>query len=157
MAARGPCGRRCVAMFKSRGMNIVFVLMALLIIGIIVVFFLMDGVAKSKTDINNPSIDQIVNDLTYATGEVTTNIQGDHFIKVDFNIQVSNKDAKDELTKRSFQVKNAVIYTVSGMKPTDLQDQKGIANLENLIKNRLNGFLRSGTVTHVYTTEKIVQ
>ncbi|GGL44062.1 flagellar basal body-associated FliL family protein [Sporolactobacillus putidus] len=144
-------------MFKNRVINITFIIMTLMIIGIITVFFVMNGIAQSKSDVKNPSIDQIVNNLTLATGEITTNISGDHFIKVDFNIQVSNSAAKDELSKRSFQVKNAVIYTVSGMTPANLQDQKGLANLENLIKNRLNSFLRSGTVTHVYTTEKIVQ
>lgn len=131
--------------------------MALMIIGIAAAFFVMNRTAQSKVDVKNPTIDQIVNNLTVTTGEITTNISGDHFIKVDFKIQVSNSAAKDELTKRSFEVKNAVIYTVSGMKPADVQDQKGIANLENLLRNRLNGFLKSGTVTHVYTTEKIVQ
>ncbi|MCL1630877.1 flagellar basal body-associated FliL family protein [Sporolactobacillus sp. CPB3-1] len=72
-------------------------------------------------------------------------------------MRVSNKDAKEELEKRSFQVKNAVIYTVSGMEPDDVQDQEGISNLENMLKNKINGFLESGNVVHVYTTEKIVQ
>ncbi|RYL95336.1 flagellar basal body-associated protein FliL [Sporolactobacillus sp. THM7-4] len=144
-------------MFKSRWMNILFLMMGLLIIGSVIAFFVIDSLAKDKADVRNPNIDQIVNDLTVSTGEITTNIKGNHFIKVDFNIQVSNKSAKDELSKRSFQVKNAVIYVVSAMTPGDLQDQNGIANLEILIKNRVNGFLESGHVTHVYTTEKIVQ
>ncbi|TGB00288.1 flagellar basal body-associated protein FliL [Sporolactobacillus shoreae] len=144
-------------MFKSRGLNVLFILMILVIIGTVVAYFMLSNYAQGKNDVQNPSIDEIVNDLTVDTGEITTNIQGDHFIKVDFNIQVSNKDAKDELTKRSFQVKNAVIYTVSDMTPQDLQNQKGIASLEDQIKNRINSFLDSGTVTHVYTTEKVVQ
>ncbi|RYM07176.1 flagellar basal body-associated protein FliL [Sporolactobacillus sp. THM7-7] len=144
-------------MFKSRGMNILFIVMVLLIVAVAAGFFVVNRMAEDKTDVVHPNIDQIVKDLTVETGEITTNIKGDHFIKVNFNIQVSNKDAKDELTKRSFQVKNAVIYTVSGMSPNDLQDQKGIVNLERLIGDRVNGFLDSGHVTHVYTTEKIVQ
>ncbi|WP_100487689.1 flagellar basal body-associated FliL family protein [Sporolactobacillus pectinivorans] len=144
-------------MFKSRGLNILFIIMILVIIGTVVAYFMLSSYAQGKTDIQNPSINEIVQDLTVSTGEITTNIQGDHFIKVEFNIQVSNRDAKNELMERSFQVKNAVIYTVSGMTPQDLQDQKGIANLEDQVENRINGFLESGHVTHVYTTEKIVQ
>lgn len=146
-------------MFKSRGMNILFIFMVLMIIGTVAAFFIMSGVGSGNGSEENkdPNIDEIVKDLTVATGEITTNIKGDHFIKLDFNIQVSNKDAKDELEKRSFQVKNAVIYTVSGMTPQDLQDQAGLSNLENMVKNKINSFLKSGTVTHVYTTEKIVQ
>ncbi|GAY74547.1 flagellar basal body-associated FliL family protein [Sporolactobacillus inulinus] len=143
-------------MFKSRAMNLLFTLMVLVIIGTIIVFFF---IFRQQSDGKNKGtdIDEIVNHLTVDTGEITTNIKGDHFIKLDFNIQVSSKEAKEELEKRSFQVKNAVIYTVSGMTPEDLQDQQGIAQLESLIKKRVDGFLQSGTVTHVYTTEKIVQ
>lgn len=137
-------------------MNLLFTLMVLVIIGTIIVFFF---IFRQQSDGKNKGtdIDEIVNHLTVDTGEITTNIKGDHFIKLDFNIQVSSKEAKEELEKRSFQVKNAVIYTVSGMTPEDLQDQQGIAQLEGLIKKRVDGFLQSGTVTHVYTTEKIVQ
>ncbi|MCO7174698.1 flagellar basal body-associated protein FliL [Sporolactobacillus kofuensis] len=144
-------------MFKSRGMNLLFILMVLVIIGTVAAFFIMSSMNRSEEPVKDPNIDEIVKDLTVDTGEITTNIKGDHFIKLDFNIQVSNKDAKAELTKRSFQVKNAVIYTVSGMTPSDLQDQQGLNKLETMIKVKINSFLKSGTVTHVYTTEKIVQ
>ncbi|WP_010630948.1 flagellar basal body-associated FliL family protein [Sporolactobacillus vineae] len=144
-------------MFKSKGLNIIFILMIVMIIGTVIAYFLLSGYAQSRADVRNPSIDEINKDLTVSTGEITTNIQGDHFIKVDFNIQVSNKQARDELQKRSFQMKNAVIYVVSDLTAGKIQNQQGIAGLENQIKNRINGFLQSGTVTHVYTTEKIVQ
>jgi flagellar FliL protein len=131
--------------------------MIIMIIGTVVAYFLLSGYAQSRVDVRHPSIDEINKDLTVSTGEITTNIQDNHFIKVDFNIQVSNKQARDELQKRSFQMKNAVIYVVSDLTAGKIQHQQGIANLEYQIKNRINGFLQSGTVTHVYTTEKIVQ
>lgn len=133
------------------------IFMTLVLVAAAAVYFYMAHAASEKKDIKNPSIDQIVDDLTVSTGEITTNIKDDHFIKVDFNIQVSNQVAKLELTKRSFQVKNAVIYTVSSMTSQDLSGQQGIANLETQIMNRINGFLTSGKVTHVYTTEMVVQ
>ncbi|MET1247886.1 flagellar basal body-associated FliL family protein [Sporolactobacillus sp. STCC-11] len=144
-------------MFKSRGMNVLFILMVLMIIGTIAAFFIMSNLGRGNEAEKDPDIDEIVKNLTVATGEITTNIKGDHFIKLDFNIQVSSKETKEELEKRSYQVKNAVIYTVSGMSPSDLQDQQGLSNLEDMVKKRINGFLKSGTVVHVYTTEKIVQ
>jgi flagellar FliL protein len=131
--------------------------MLLVIVSTATIFFIMSNQAGARQDVVNPDINQIVKNLTVETGEVTTNLKDDHFIKVNFNIQVSNKEAKDELTKRLFQVKNAVIYILSGMTPNDLEDQKGIANLEKLIQSRVNDFLQNGHVTHVYTTEKIVQ
>jgi Flagellar basal body-associated protein len=144
-------------MFKSKGLNLIFILMIVMIIGTVIAYFMLSGYTQSRSDVRNPSIDEINKDLTVSTGEITTNIQSNHFIKVDFNIQVSNKQARDELQKRSFQVKNAVIYVVSDLTATKIQNQQGIADLENQIKNRINGFLQSGTVTHVYTTEKVVQ
>ncbi|MFX3618467.1 MAG: flagellar basal body-associated FliL family protein [Sporolactobacillus sp.] len=144
-------------MFKSRGLNILFIFMLIVIIGAISAYFVVSNNAQDSVNVKDPNIDQIVNDLTVSTGEITTNIKGDHFIKISFNIQVSNKDARDELNKRSFQVKNAVIYAVSGMTPHQIQDQQGIANLENQVRLRINGFLKNGHVVHVYTTEKIVQ
>ncbi|MFT8362608.1 MAG: flagellar basal body-associated FliL family protein [Sporolactobacillus sp.] len=144
-------------MFKSRGLTITLIFMTLVLIAAAAVYFYMAHAASEKKDMKNPSIDQIVNDLSVSTGEITTNIKDDHFIKVDFNIQVSNQVAKSELTERSFQVKNAVIYTVSSMTSEDLSGQQGIANLENQMMNRINGFLKSGKVTHVYTTEMVVQ
>lgn len=134
-----------------------FIFMVLIVIGSVATFLVMSNRASGSENIVDPNIDQIVNDLTVSTDEITTNIKDDHFAKVNFNIQVSNKNTKDELTKRMFQVKNAVIYTLSGMTAKDLQDQEGISRLENTIKSRVNGFLKSGQVTHVYTTEKVVQ
>lgn len=144
-------------MFRSRAMNAFFIVILMMLIAALAFLYIMNTQAKEQTDVENPTADQIVNDLTVETGEVTTNIKDNHFIKVSFSIQVSNKKARDELNKRSFQLKNAVIYTVSGMNAEDLQDQKGMRNLENLIKTRINEFLESGHVTRVYTTQKIVQ
>lgn len=144
-------------MFKSKGMNILFAIMAVFIMAAVAGYFILNGMAKSKAEEKHPDIDEIVDNLTVSTDEITTNLKGDHFVKVKFNIQVSSEAAKDELAKRSFQVKNAIIYTLSGKTPGDLQGQAGIANLEQSIKKRINSFLQHGKVTHVYTTEKIVQ
>ncbi|MCI1857897.1 MAG: flagellar basal body-associated FliL family protein [Sporolactobacillus sp.] len=144
-------------MFKSKGMNVLFFISLAVILGTAAAFFITSHVDRSSAQGSHPDIDEIVKNLTVSTGEITTNIEGDHFIKVNFRIQVSSKDAKDELSKRSFQVKNAVIYIVSGMKVSDLRDQKGLAVLENQIKDRINTFLNNGRVIHVYTTEKIIQ
>ncbi|WKB34859.1 flagellar basal body-associated protein FliL [Terrilactibacillus sp. S3-3] len=144
-------------MFKSRGMNILFAIMAVFIVAAIAGFFIVNGIAKSKSEQKHPDIDEIVNNLTVPTDEMTTNLKGDHFAKVKFNIQVSSAAAKDDLAKRTFQVKNAIIYILSGETPSDLQGQTGISNLEQSVKNRINSFLQHGKVTHVYTTEKIVQ
>lgn len=122
-------------------------------------FFVMNYIKADHTSAakNEVSIDDIVKNLTVDTEEITTNLKDDHYIKVMFKIQVSSKDAKDELGKREFQVKNAIIYTLSGLTPKDLQGPEGLSKLEVKLKGKVDGFLKHGQVTHVYTTEKIIQ
>ncbi|TCP30322.1 flagellar FliL protein [Scopulibacillus darangshiensis] len=146
-------------MFKSKGLNIVFIIMAVVIFLGISSFLVMNYIKGNHTSAANDevTIDDIVENLTVDTEEITTNLRDDDYIKVTFKIQVSNKEAKEELGKREFQVKNAIIYTLSGLTPKVLLGPKGLANLEAMLKEKLNAFLERGQVTHVYTTEKIIQ
>lgn len=107
---------------------------------------------------NQPNIDDIVKNLTVDTDEITTNLKtSNNFVKVKFKIQVSNQTTKDELQKRMFQVKNEIIYQLSGMKPSDLQGPTGLNNLETALKKRFNSLLKDGSVVRVYTTEILIQ
>ncbi|MTT32271.1 flagellar basal body-associated protein FliL [Terrilactibacillus sp. BCM23-1] len=146
-------------MFKSKGMNILFTIMAIFIFVAVAGFFVVNMMHQNKTSAQKKdvSIDTIVNDLTIDTDEITTNMKDSHFANVQFKIQVSNKDAKEELTKREFQVKNAIILTLSSLTPNDLQGSKGIDRLQQLIKDQINAFLKSGRVVNVYTTKKLIQ
>lgn len=103
------------------------------------------------------NIDNIDKNLTVDTEEITTNLKDDHFIKVQFKLQASSKDTKDELVKRDFQVKNAIIYTLSNLTPNDIQGSDGLIHLQDLIQKKIDSYLKTGHLTHVYTTEKIIQ
>lgn len=122
-------------------------------------FFLFQHfTASAQNKTNQPSIDEITKSLTVDTDEMTTNLKSsNHFIKVQFKIQVSNQKTKDEVNKRMFQVKNAIIYELSGMDPNQLQGPKGLNLLETSLKNRLNEILLKGHVTRVYTTDILIQ
>ncbi|MFD2616882.1 flagellar basal body-associated FliL family protein [Terrilactibacillus laevilacticus] len=146
-------------MFKSKGMNILFTIMAIFIFVAVAGFFVVNMIHEHKTSAQKKdiSIDTIVNDLTIDTEEMTTNMKDNHFANVQFKIQVSSKDAKEELTKREFQVKNAIILILSNLTPNDLQGSKGIDRLQQLIKDQINAFLKSGRVVNVYTTKKLIQ
>lgn len=96
-------------------------------------------------------------DLSVNTDEIMTNLADQGFAKVTFRIQVDNKKAKEELETRMFQVRNSIIYQLSATKSNDLQGPKGIETLENDLQTTINGYLESGKVVRVFTTEKIVQ
>ncbi|MCF6137115.1 flagellar basal body-associated FliL family protein [Pseudalkalibacillus berkeleyi] len=96
-------------------------------------------------------------DLSINTDEIMTNLADEGFAKVTFRIQVDNKKAKEELETRMFQVRNSIIYQLSATNSSDLQGPKGIEALENNLQTTINGYLESGKVVRVFTTEKIVQ
>ncbi|GGE46472.1 hypothetical protein GCM10011391_26590 [Pullulanibacillus camelliae] len=142
-------------MFKSKTLNTVIITMAVLTVISASLYFYLNHKAQAKS--SPPTVSEIVKHLSVSTDEITTNLSDNKFIKVSFLMQVSNKDAKDELTKRQFQVNNAILYLLSNKTEKDLQGQKGIKDLETALKDKLNGLMKSGKVTHVYTTEKIIQ
>jgi flagellar protein FliL len=142
-------------MFKSKAINIVMMTMVILTLISAGLFYYMNHKAQGKTD--GPTVSDIVDHLSVATDEMTTNLKDDKFIKVSFLMQVSNKDAKTELEKRQFQVKNTILYLLSNKTEHDLEGQKGIKKLETSLKDQLNQLMKKGQIVHVYTTEKIIQ
>ncbi|MDM5198876.1 flagellar basal body-associated protein FliL [Fictibacillus enclensis] len=109
-----------------------------------------------KTEAAEPSAEELEK-ITVETEEITTNLADRSFIKIKFKIQADGDDGKTELEKRLFQVNNIIIYELSGMKTGDLQGQKGIRHLEDLLKGRINKLMQEGSIKKVYTTEKIIQ
>ncbi|MCF6410575.1 flagellar basal body-associated protein FliL [Pseudalkalibacillus salsuginis] len=96
-------------------------------------------------------------ELSVDTDQIMTNLEDKGFAKMTFRIQVDNSKAKQELEKRMFQVKNSIIYQLSGTKSQELQGPEGIENLESSLQKTINEFLDSGEVVQVFTTEKVVQ
>jgi flagellar protein FliL len=103
-----------------------------------------------------PTIDDILK-TTVDVPEITTNLAGDDYIKTSFKIQTDSKDAKDELTKRDFQVKNIIIEELSEKRAQDLQGKAGKLQFENTLKERINEMMQDGKVVKVYITESLLQ
>ncbi|MGM7701179.1 flagellar basal body-associated protein FliL [Pseudalkalibacillus sp. Hm43] len=102
------------------------------------------------------SADELV-ELSVTTEEIMTNLSDEGFAKVTFRIQVDNQKAKKELETRMFQIRNSIIYQLSGTQAEDLKGPEGIDKLEQDLQKTINGFLENGKVVRVFTTEKIVQ
>lgn len=104
----------------------------------------------------DPSIDDILK-TSVDVAEITTNLKGDDYIKISFKIQADSKAAKDELTKRDFQVKNIIIEELSEKKAQDLQGKVGKLQLENMLRSKINELMQDGKVVKVYITESLLQ
>ncbi|XJZ29051.1 flagellar basal body-associated protein FliL [Bacillota bacterium Lsc_1132] len=103
-----------------------------------------------------PTIDDVLK-YSVDVSEITTNLASDNYAKMAFKIQTNSKKAKDELTKRDFQVRNIIIEELSEKKAEDLQGKAGKLQLEEALKTKINQVMQDGKVVQVYITESLLQ
>ncbi|WP_071459452.1 flagellar basal body-associated protein FliL [Bacillus massilinigeriensis] len=103
-----------------------------------------------------PSIDEVL-EASVDVPEITTNLASDDYIRISFKIQTDSKDAKEELEKRDFQVRNIIIQELSEKKSEELQSGGGKAALETELKDKINTLMQDGKVVKVYITGSLLQ
>ncbi|CAM3703482.1 flagellar basal body-associated protein FliL [Mesobacillus zeae] len=134
-------------------------LMAIILVAIVLaagaaafVVLKVNGEEESK----GPSIDEVL-EASVDVPEITTNLATDDFIRISFKIQTDSKDAKEELEKRDFQVRNIIIQELSEKKSEDLQSSSGKAALEGNLKDKINTLMQEGKIVRVYITGSLLQ
>lgn len=140
-------------MIKNKLFRTMLIILAVITLaGGTTLYFVLQNGKKSK--------EQTIDDILKASVDVpviTTNLAGDDYIKISFKIQTDSKDAKEELTKRDFQVKNIIIEELSEKRAQDLQGKAGKLQFENTLKERINKMMKDGKVMKVYITESLLQ
>lgn len=132
----------------------IIILLSLTLVGTaaVIIIMKMSGDEGPK----DPNIDEIV-DASVDVTDITTNLLDDSFIRISFKIQTDSSDAKDELAKRDFQVRDIIIKELSNMKSAQFQGSRGVVQLEDRIKAKVNELMQDGRVVKVYTTSKMLQ
>lgn len=139
----------------SRGLSIflisltVFVITAAVTLGI--VFFVLGNDASVNSE---PSIDDM-NEYSYETAEITTDLKDGRFVRVQFRIITDGKDAVKEIEKRDFQIENILIKEISVMEEEDFST--GLENVEQTLLEKMNEVMTEGEILEVYTVRKILQ
>lgn len=110
---------------------------------------------NSADDNKEPSIEEVLK-VSVDVPEITTNLKNNQYVKISFKVQTDGKKAKEEFTKRDFQVQNLMISELSEMKASDLQGKEGQKNLEESMKTKINELMQSGEVVKVYITSYII-
>jgi flagellar protein FliL len=142
-------------LFKNKLVNIMIVLLlAITLIGTVTVIIINKVNVKPAS--GEPTIDEIIK-TSVDVPEITTNLKNGDYIKISYKIQTSSEDAKAELEKRDFQVKNLIIQQLAQMQSDQLKEKDSISKLENNLKVKLNGIMQDGKVEKVYTTSFILQ
>ncbi len=100
------------------------------------------------------SVDELVK-YSYETPELTTDLEDGSFVRIQFQIVTDGKKARDEISKRDFQLKNILIKELAEMDEEVFST--GLDELEEDLVERLNELMTTGDVTEVYTINKILQ
>lgn len=91
--------------------------------------------------------------LSIDTDIITTNLASSNFAVVQFNLLLSNDAAKEEMEKRTPEVRAAIISTVASFTKEQLTGEKGIVALEQELLTKLNDTVDAGKVDRVLVTE----
>ncbi|GGC97009.1 flagellar basal body-associated protein FliL [Pontibacillus salipaludis] len=119
--------------------------------GVVALILVLNSSTQASDE---PTIDEL-REYSIETDELTTDLQNDRFVRIQFRIVTDSKDAKEELEKRDFQLKNILIKQLSPMNEEEFKS--GVENLEGTLKTRLNELMTEGVVTEVYTIKKVLQ
>ncbi|USK40660.1 flagellar basal body-associated protein FliL [Cytobacillus firmus] len=135
-------------------MIMLMMLVAITLIGAIALVLVMKFSGDNET--KEPTIDEVL-EASVDIPQVTANLASDDYIRISFKIQTENKNAKEELQKRDFQVKNLIIQELSEMKAEDIQGKEGQIKLQEDLKTKINGLMQEGKIVQVYITESLLQ
>ena len=140
-------------MNKKLIQTMILILLVIALIGTGAVVYITKYSGKSS---KGPTIDDVLK-YSVDVSEITTNLASDNYAKMAFKIQTDSKKAKDELTKRDFQVRNLIIEELSEKKAKDLQGKAGKLQLQDALKTKINQVMQDGKVVQVYITESLLQ
>lgn len=128
----------------------VFSIIVVGVIGFIGVFYFMDD----TTDAGELSIDEM-NKYSYETPEMTTDLEDGTFVRIQFRLITDGKKSVNEVSQREFQIQNILIKELATMTEDDFRE--GLSDLEISLKDNLNDVMNDGSITDVYTIDKILQ
>src|SRR5699024_6159282 len=109
-------------------------LIVILLMGIVALLIVLN-VTGNEAKGESRSIEDIV-EYSHETSEITTDLEDGSFVRIQFQIVTDGKEAKEEISKRDFQLKNILIKELATMSEDDFK--KGLGDLENALKLKLN-------------------
>ena len=82
---------------------------------------------------------------------------GKRYLRVKIDLEISDEKLKEELDQRLPQIKDSILMILPAKKFDNIKDEEGKIALRNEIIEKLNSFLKTGSITYVYFTEFVVQ
>src|SRR5690606_20377516 len=136
---------------NSLAKTMIISLTSLIVAGMIAVGIIIYINNEQTTSGEERSIDEL-NQFSYTTPEVTTDLIDGRFVRIQFKLVTDGKKSLKEVEKREFQIQNILIKEMSTM--TEEAFQTGLTDLEASLQTELNEIMTEGQITHVYTITK---
>lgn len=137
---------------------LLIIIIAAAVVGAGAIYFLKIDVLGLATESDKGTSAQELAELSIDTDIITTNLASSgNFAIVQFNILLDSKEAKEEATKRTPEVRAAIISIIAGITRDQLIGADGIVTLEQELSARLGKIVETGKVERVLVTEFKVQ
>lgn len=147
-------------MFQNKILNIVLiVLIALSLLAIVsVLAYMLLGDGESDQE-EKPRIisGSEVQELTYNTEKITTNLADGRMIILSLSFLAENKRAREEIAQRMVQVNDMIITSLHSQTRKDFETTEGLEAYKLLILQRVNQLMERGTIIDVFYIDKVIQ
>lgn len=138
----------------SKLVKTVLAVLAFLCVAAVLAIVIIMYVQADTTESSAQKLDDMV-EYSFETDDITTDLEDDRFVRIQFQIVADSENAKDEAEKREFQIKNLIIKELAVMKEKNFKSE--LDELEDTVKDKLNDVMSDGKIKDIYTTNKILQ
>lgn len=137
---------------------LLIIIIAAAVVGVGAIYYLEIDVLVLASESDKGTSAQELAELSIDTDIITTNLASSgNFAIVQFNILLDSKEAKEEATKRTPEVRAAIISIIAGITRDQLSGADGIVTLEQELSARLGKIVETGKIERVLVTEFKVQ
>ncbi len=82
---------------------------------------------------------------------------GTRYLRTTMDLELNNKDTIAEIEQRLPQIRNTILMIIPTKSSDELTSFEGKMALRNEIMEKLNSFIRTGSVSNIYFTEFVIQ
>ncbi|UFU01032.1 flagellar basal body-associated FliL family protein [Radiobacillus kanasensis] len=134
---------------------LISILVVLTIVGAVAVVVVLNLTGeKEEEKVKELTADELL-EYSFEAPEVTTDLSDGSYLKIQYQVVGDSKEAKEEIEKRSFQMKNIMIKQLSPMSADEIQND--LAKIEEKMVVELNKVMEEGKIVDVYTISKVLQ
>ncbi|HNR13046.1 MAG TPA: flagellar basal body-associated FliL family protein [Thermodesulfobacteriota bacterium] len=115
---------------------------------------------KKDKKAGNDEKGSFVPGFMYPMETFIVNLSGDNakrYLRVTMQMELSDEKVKQEMEQRMPMVRDMILTILPTKTAAELLETEGKSTMRDMILNRVNGVLTTGTVKNLYFTEFVIQ